>query len=165
MSSIKQKTEGDVGPGIALRRIPMKFISSIYKSVGVRCGEMEDVGPLARPNCFCIISVSTLLGLLPLLLWWLLGFSTEVTAPPRPYECNAGLAHALVGWPVGKNAWCCDHTGHGRPTLPHLAPPIPRPTPTPALAPVPAPTPAPAAVLSISGCPFDCNAGYDVWPT
>merc|ERR1719480_587317 len=36
-----------------------------YKYVGAGCGEMEYVAPPARPNCFCIISISALLCLLP----------------------------------------------------------------------------------------------------
>merc|ERR1711972_638796 len=52
-----------------------------YKYVGAGCGEMEYVAPPAKPNCFCIMSVSTLLCLLPLLLYWLLGTNTGVTTP------------------------------------------------------------------------------------
>ena len=33
----------------------------------------EHVAPPAKPNCFCMISLSTFLGLFPLLLYWLMG--------------------------------------------------------------------------------------------
>ena len=49
------------------------------KYVGAKCGEMEYVAPLAKPNCFCIIPLSTLLCLLPLLLYWLMGTNTAQT--------------------------------------------------------------------------------------
>merc|ERR1712176_889980 len=120
--------------------------------VGAGCGEMEYVAPPAKPNCFCIISLSTLLCLLPLLLYWLLGSNTAQTTP-LPYDCNAGLANAQMGWSVGKKAWCCDHSGQGCPTTPPPAPPPPPPPPAP----------APAPIISTSSCPFDCNAGYDEW--
>merc|ERR1712048_1557985 len=95
-----------------------------YKYVGAGCGEMEYVAPPARPNCFCIISISTLLCLLPLLLWWLSSSSTTGTTP-LPYDCNAGLANAQMGWSVSKKAWCCDHMHQGCPTQPPPAPPPP----------------------------------------
>merc|ERR1719210_3302349 len=85
---------------------------SSYKYVGAGCGEMEYVAPPAKPNCFCIVSFSLLLCLLPLLLYWLMGSNTSQTTP-LPYDCNAGLANAQMGWSVGKKAWCCDHTGQG----------------------------------------------------
>merc|ERR1712113_888952 len=115
---------------------------------------------------------STLLCLLPLLLYWLMGTSTSPTTP-LPYDCNAGLANAQMGWSVGKKAWCCDHMGQGCPTTPPPAPPppptpiiIPSPPapPPPMPAPAPAPAPAPMPIISTSSCPFDCNAGYDEWP-
>merc|ERR1712014_30682 len=76
-----------------------------------------------------------------------------------PYDCNAGLANAQMGWSVGKKAWCCDHTGQGCPTQPPPAPP-----PPPIVIPSPPPPPAPMPIISTSSCPFDCNAGYDEWP-
>merc|ERR1712137_95467 len=97
-----------------------------------------------------IISVSALLCLLPLLLYWLLGSSTMTTSP-LPYDCNAGLANAQMGWSVGKKAWCCDHGGQGCPTQP--PPPIIIPSP-PSGAP---PSGLPAAPDT---GPYDCEAGY-----
>merc|ERR1712157_111645 len=137
-----------------------------YKYVGAGCGEMEYVAPPAKPNCFCIISLSALLCLLPLLLYWLMGSNTAQTTS-LPYDCNAGLANAQMGWSVGKKAWCCDHSGQGCPTTPAPAPPPPPPPPPPPAPmpmPAPAPAPAPAPVITTSSCPFDCNAGYDEWP-
>ena len=63
------------------------------KYVGAGCGEMKYVAPPAKPNCFCIIPLSTLLCLLPLLLYWLMGTNTAQTTS-LPYDCNAGLANA-----------------------------------------------------------------------
>merc|ERR1711874_453518 len=114
-----------------------------YKYVGAGCGEMEYVAPPAKPNCFCIVSFSLLLCLLPLLLYWLMGSNTAQTTP-LPYDCNAGLANAQMGWSVGKKAWCCDHSGQGCPTTPPPAPPPPPPTPIIMPAPAPAPMPMPA---------------------
>merc|ERR1712003_593997 len=55
--------------------------------------EYKYVGAPAKPNCFCIISLSALLCLLPLLLYWLMGSNTAQTTS-LPYDCNAGLANA-----------------------------------------------------------------------
>merc|ERR1711933_109729 len=43
------------------------------------------------------------------------GSNTTVTTP-LPYDCNAGLANAQMGWSVSKKAWCCDHMHQGCPT-------------------------------------------------
>jgi len=135
-----------------------------YQYVGAGCGEMELVAAPKTNYCIWIAGSSVLL-LLPLLLWLLFGSSTATTTP-EPYDCNAGLSNFQMGWSVSKKTYCCSLYSKGcAPAMAAPAPaPVPLPVPVPVPAPAPAPAPVPAPVVTTSSCPYDCNAGYDEWP-
>lgn len=119
-----------------------------YKYVGAGAGELEYITPTPKANyCLCIASVSVLLlVVLPLILWLAFGGSAVMTTSPEPYDCNAGLSNAEVGWSISKKTYCCSKYAKGCPTT---AAPMPITA---------APTFAPVIVTTSAG--YDCAAGF-----
>merc|ERR1712038_2058426 len=127
-------------------------------------GDFDVVRP--RRDFTCIICVSSLLLLIPLLLWLLSGLSTSL-----PYDCEAGMG--LQGgdlfiertWSQAQKDYCCSTVGRGCATtaLPETTvtvPPTPFPTPPPTPPPAPTAPPAPAGPVD----PYNCAVGqYFTW--
>merc|ERR1712125_197285 len=64
-----------------------------------------------------------------------------ITSPPPaadPYNCADGFENWVVGWSVGKKAWCCRVHGKGCPGQG-------------------------CAPVGTTSPPYDCNAGYANW--
>lgn len=62
------------------------------------------------------------------------------TAPPPPadpYNCAEGFSNWMLGWSVGKKAWCCRVHGKGCPQI--------------------------GGGCGTTSPPFDCNAGFANW--
>jgi len=140
-----------------------------YKYVG-NGGDFDVMRP--RRDFTCIICVSSLLLLIPLLLWLLSGLSTSL-----PYDCEAGMA--LQGgdqfiertWSQAQKDYCCSTVGRGCATtaLPETTftvPPTPFPTPPPTPPPTTRPPPLPTAPPAPAGPvdPYNCAVGqYVTW--
>merc|ERR1712038_1374756 len=121
-------------------------------------GDFDVVRP--RRDFTCIICVSSLMLLIPLLLWLLSGLTTSV-----PYDCEAGMGMGnqmeLIEntWSQAQKDYCCMAVGRGCATtaLPETTftvPPTPFPTPPP---PAPTAPPAPAGPVD----PFNCAVGAE----
>lgn len=125
----------------------------------------------ARPCCIVVTFLLLILGLLYLLSTWstLSRSTTPVISAPRatvppaaspavseaPYNCNT-----FIGLSDEKISWCCRKYNVMCPTT--LAPRIIEVT---VQVPVSVPAPAPVVqVITTSGVPYDCSAGYDEWP-
>jgi len=132
-------------------------------------------GDFGRPrrDFTCIICLSSLLLLIPLLCWLLSGSSSSL-----PFDCEAGFGSAAIienSWSQAQKDYCCMTVGRGCATtaLPETTitvPPTPFPTPPPtppATRPATLPTtrpPAPPTAAPGPVDPYNCAVGtYFGW--